>query len=484
MQLVYKPPARRRPDGQLSCSRIRMDERGDMSVNIDHRRRLQNLADVAGMNPDYLRSHRIGPYLAGQVTYNLGEYPARFSLAPTQYDIDLLARFRDEGGRFVQIHEEWSDSLRLLGADKLTSHDPEGLRAFIDLVHSMGIKIILYTSSGYFPATDPDFSPEWCHPDDHLVEVYFDYARCSPASPSWRAYLLPRLERVMDEYEIDGLYDDLGYRREDAERHPHHSYIHPSPEPDSAIDDLLGFIADLVHERGGVLKVHGKTYRGPHYDYFWVGESVSDLDRLRSESKDLRPYVVPCPDMSRAVIESEDDLYLHSVPYMQFPLRIDGRPVTGERAVVHGVRYRPLEKCFWTRHMRAVWQDTRRNPDTPPMYGWWDSHPGRPEARERWFHHYRLYRPMATHGTRAYLEIREGALFPSGLSDRVTASLFVNEQVYLVVANYGRQPARVHSAWQWRDRETNRAGTDLTIAPRSLRYFEREIQDETPVQRA
>ena len=35
--------------------------------------------------------------------------------------------------------------------------------------------------------------------------------RCSPASPGWRAYLLPHVGRVLDEYGVDGLYNDWGY---------------------------------------------------------------------------------------------------------------------------------------------------------------------------------------------------------------------------------------------------------------------------------
>ena len=44
----------------------------------------------------------------------------------------------------------------------------------------------------FFQRTDPDFRPEWAGPHD-LIEIYFDYARCSPASPGWRSYFLPRL---------------------------------------------------------------------------------------------------------------------------------------------------------------------------------------------------------------------------------------------------------------------------------------------------
>lgn len=81
----------------------------------------------------------------------------------------------------------------------------------IDLAHSLGMKAILYAATGFFEATDPDFNPEWADPKAHLVEMHFDYAQCSPAHPGWRAYILPRLERVITEYGVNGLYDDMGY---------------------------------------------------------------------------------------------------------------------------------------------------------------------------------------------------------------------------------------------------------------------------------
>jgi len=72
------------------------------------------------------------------------------------------------------------------------------------------MKIIVYISTGFFERTDPDFREEWARQRD-LVEIYFHYARCSPASPGWRAYLLPRLMDILDRYEVDGFYNDTGY---------------------------------------------------------------------------------------------------------------------------------------------------------------------------------------------------------------------------------------------------------------------------------
>jgi hypothetical protein len=149
--------------------------------------------------------------------------------------------------------------------------------------------------------------------------------------------------------------------------------------------------------------------------------------------------------MSRATIASEDELYLHAIPYLQFPLLLAGRPFTGERAVIPGIDYPPEERCFWTRHCRAIWKHYQANPNGPFSYGWWDSVPGRPEARPTHARWLKQYLPLAEEGTWAWLEIGQSDLFRQTLPTEVAASAFANRELYLVLANYGEQPAQIET---------------------------------------
>lgn len=224
-----------------------------------------------------------------------------------------------------------------------------------------------------------------------------------------------------------------------------------SERNDGALGDLLGLIYAEVNRRGGIFKVHygGATRPATElkvYDYLWVGEGGRNLDTLRKGVKNHPPYVVPCPDMSRAKVENEDELYLQSIPYMQFPLLLAGRPFTGERALIPGIQYQPEETDFWTSHCRAIWKYYQAHPNGPYSYGWWDSVPGRPEARSTHARWLKEYLPMVEEGTWAWLEISESDFFPRPLPENVVASAFANRDLYLVLANYGHEDLEVETS--------------------------------------
>ena len=413
----------------------------------DHRRRLLNIAECERVIKSCMRKHLITGYVPGQVSYNLGEYPCRKPWDPDDNDERELDQLRDGGIRLVQIMEDWNDLLRLFGGDKFTAVNPAGLRRFIDMVHERGMKIILYVSTGYFQRSDPDFREEWAR-SGSVRSIHWDLARCSPASPSWRAYLLPRTLRVMDEYGADGLYNDWGYIP-----------IHNNPNPptkdevlafreaadhDAALEDLVSLVYSEVKRRGNIYKMHADGNNCPRtrtklYDYLWVGEGVNRIDKVRLESKNHSPYVIPCFDLAASKLETEDEMYLSTIPYMQFPLLLAGRPFTGERGVIPGVEYLPEEQDYYLRHFRKIWKYYQQHPNGPFAYGPWDSYPPRPNVKETHARWLKQYLPLVEEGTWAYLEISDSELFPRSLPTDVVASVFANLDTYLVLANYGQK---------------------------------------------
>lgn len=451
----------------------------------DHRRRLQNIGVASRAIRACLRKHLVSNYLPAQCCYNLGEYPCRQPWDPGENDERELDRLREHGIQLIQVFDDWNDSLRLFGGDKYTALNPAGFRRFIDMVHRRGMKIMPYASSCFLQRTDPDFRQEWSRVGDNLVLGYWNMARCSPASPGWRAFLLPRITRILDTYELDGIYIDGGYVQ---------NYRKPSqppaadevpafdetPEYDGAFTDLLALLYAEVQRRGGILKLHVDAADQPRtaglkaYDYLWVGEGVNQVDALRAAVKNHPPYVVPCLDMTFAKIENADEPYLHAIPYLQFPLLQAGRPFTGERGMIPGVEY-ASDQDFWVRRCREAWQHYQAHPQGPYTYGGWDSVPERPETRPTHARWLKQYLPLVEDGTWAWLEISGSDLFAEPLPPDTVASVFANRDLYLVLANYARASARIATgdAYVPVDNPSAPAAKEWLLAPRSLTILRR-----------
>ena len=435
----------------------------------ESRKRLSNIAYAESHVKGCMRRERIRDYIPGQVIYNLGEYPAKFSIRPTEYDYNLIKSLSERGVGLIQLHEEWNDSQRLHGADKFTSHDPEGLKEFIKLCHDFNVKVLPYISSGFFDWRDPDFSEAFSqHGVYELNAFYYRYRCCDAASAEWNAYLMPRLERILDTYEFDGLYNDMGYGCTGA---PEFGYL----DYDPYFEDLLARIYTMVKSRGGIVKMHQGQCVCPKtkervYDYLWVGECVKRAKDLLATAQ-FDPYVIVNPDFRFLEGESEEDLYAMALPSMQFMLRVDGRPVTGERAFVPGVEYINNPGNNETIHFEKMQRWYAEHPDGPHCYSEWSAIPDDPVMRERWFDYLALYRPMVTENTAAYIDIGENSIVRGKLPADVHMTLFVNEDCHLCISNVGDETKTVVLADEWLDRQSHERIRCVTLLHGSVRFL-------------
>jgi hypothetical protein len=448
----------------------------------DHRNRLLNIGICRRAIQNCLRKHLISNYLPAQCCYNLGEYPSREPWNVSEYDAQELDRLRDHGIQLIQVFDEWNDSLRLFGADKYTAVNPDGFRKFIRLVHDRGMRIMTYGSSCFLQRTDPDFRQEWSRDGDNLVVGYWNMARCSPSSAGWRAFLLPRLVKILDDYELDGIYIDGGYvqnLRKTLTTPTKDEVIafEETAEHDGAFADLLALIYSEVKRRGGILKLHVDGADQPRtaglkvYDYLWVGEGVGQADGLRAAVRNHEPYVVPCIDLTFAKVENDDEPFLHSIPYMQFPVLQAGRPFTGERGMIPGVKYAG-EGDFWVKRCLDAWKSYQAHPQGPHSYGTWDAVPGRPETQTTHAKWLKRYMPLVEEGTWAWLEIGQNSIFRNALPPQVVASAFANRDLHLVLANYGTTPVSLETTELFADSESpQQTAKAWILAGRTLRIL-------------
>ena len=415
---------------------------------------------------------RIHDYLPGQANYNLGEYPLFVSAAPTDYDRELIPRLAKMGVQILQVHEEWNDPMRFHGADKYSSPDPAGMKAFIRLCHENNIRVLAYVSSGYFAKTDPDYRPEFSSKDFSWKFNCYDYTEGCHASAAWRAYVLPRTLNVMDEYGFDGIYNDWGYDGYD-QADPTGDCRLPEGFVDPLAEDFLAQIYSEVKKRGGIYKMHCDRNNAPPCkskvcDYLWIGEFAQSAP---GTGKHFLPYVVPCQDRHFDASRHLSDYLALTVPFMQFPLLKTGRPILGNCGHVPGVTYYGGdEQAFY----EAVGRYMQAHPDGPFVYSLWSSIPDEPDEWTTWENAMALYAPMTKENTAAYIELRECPAILSPIPERVYASVFVNENVYLVLSNLTEAPYTLILAEPWRDRETGKTGRQFTVPQGKLLYLLKE----------
>ena len=415
--------------------------------------------------------------MPGQVTYNLGDYPASFSISPTEYDYEMLKELAENGVELLQIHEEWNDAIRCLGADKFSSFDKSGMKKFTDLCHSFGIKIIPYISTGYFEETDPDFREDFTREEFALRHDYFNYRKCYAGSPTWRQYLLNNIYKMLDEYEFDGVYNDWGYdglvyakKKMIAEgRYPNEFSIIDMPY-DPILEDLLSEIYSEVKHRGGIVKIHADLNnttptKDKVYDYLWIGEHTGSSNF--GIGKGYEPYVIPCRDVKDPT-KTDTDYYARLIPFMQFPLLKRGRPITG--VGVDTPHFFEKEEGDYKRWCR-IKEYHAKNPNGPHCYSLWSSIPDNPMDYENFCKYLSLYKPMVTENSVAYIELRECLDILSPLPEDVYVSMFVNEEKYIAASNLTAADYTLELSEIWENRETKEKGTKFTIKPNELLFL-------------
>lgn len=436
-------------------------------TELKQQARIENIRLAEKTNKKYLRRIRVSDYLAGQAIYNLGDYPDKVIASPTDYDRALIEKMAKAGVSLIQLHEDWNDACRLYGADKFSAVDEEGMKAFVRLCHDNGIKVIAYVSSGYFQETDPDFREEFTSIKRAFKNNYFCYRKGNHGNAAWRAYVIPKTLEAMDRYGFDGIFNDWGY-----DGYVPGSHCHMDKDfYDADVEDMLVQIYSEIKKRGGIYKLHcdrnnPAPCKDKVYDYLWVGEAITKLEP--GFGKDYPGYVVPCQDRHFYEGNTLEDYIAYTVPFMQFPLLKTGRPIRGKNTELENVTYYGGdEQDFY----KAVGEYMDAHPDGPYVYSLWSSIPDDPDEFNCWSRYFALYKPMVSENSLAYIELRDCDLILSPIPNELYASMFVNEETYLVVSNLTNEPYTLDLEGIWEDRVTKKTASSFEIASQRISFF-------------
>ena len=388
-------------------------------TNEDHRKRLNNIRFIEKTAEKVQRKHLIAHYIQGQFVWPSNRFDE-------SRDEDILKLVAENGVGLIQLWEKVSrkdhregehpDLWEMhLGQKMYRPYSKEECEKFIKTAHKYGLKVLPYTSTNFYRIAGSDFNPAWALPREaDLCEVL---AHCSAASPGWRERIIRQYAEILDEYEFDGIYIDAGYVRPSDYMRLEPYYLpeqklcedevlafDESASHDGAMEDMLALIYDEVKTRGGVLKLHKEGIDTIHsdmklYDYLWVGEAVESIDYIREKTKNYRPYVVPDYNFE---LKDDDERYLNTIPFMQFPVVRNGTMGIGSYEAA----------C----------------PDF--------------ERQLKWL---KIYKELTSIGTWCYMDIDcEALVTAKGKNTVLTA--YVNRDIYVVVANFGNTDDEIRFA--------------------------------------
>lgn len=204
----------------------------------------------------------------------------------------LLDYLKRVGVNTLVFHENWTE-IQAYGSTKL--HDQD-LRELVAACHAADIKLLLYF--GYLFS---DIAPEWAAYSDQVLSMprrggyrrkdFPQTAYISCPGSIWNEYLLTSIARMIDEYDIDGVYLDgttepwgcanelhgCGYVGEDGKRH--RTY------PIFATRDLMRRMRQIVKSRkpDGLISAHmSASVTMPtlaFVDDYWDGEQLDVKER-------------------------------------------------------------------------------------------------------------------------------------------------------------------------------------------------------------
>jgi hypothetical protein len=158
---------------------------------------------------------------------------------------------------------------------------------------------------------------------------------------------------------------------------------------------------------------------------------------------------------------------------MQFPLLTRGRPFEGRRVTedipYYGSKGPNSEYGFGLRALEYA----KSHPNGPYIYSFWSAIPPLQGDYEAWDHYHALYAPMVEENSVAYIELRVCDDILSPLPETVYASMFVNEETYLVVSNFTGKDYTLDLSAPWTDRITQERRASFTVPNEAIIFLKK-----------
>lgn len=213
------------------------------------------------------------------------------------YEIDYAEQCAAAGAKWLILHEEWT-VIQNYGRPQ----DEEKFKKFVEKCHNLGMKVMVYFGYEYASLV-PEFSR---NADDYLIKtVKGSFAGGWQRTPYQRDFMvcyqggysdemIKRVEHVMDDYGVDGIYTDgtfvpwecanenhgCGWRDKNGELHIGYPVL--------AVREHVKKLYATIKKRGGILDTHQSSCcimpTLAFCDSYYDGENIQGLLKSKPEA--------------------------------------------------------------------------------------------------------------------------------------------------------------------------------------------------------
>ena len=270
---------------------------------------------------------------------------------------------KEKGVTTLILHEKWNKCQNWFELSEFTAHQ---LHTIVDECHKRGIKVLPYF--GYELST---MAPQWSELQDKVkmvdekgameggwwrVPFQRDYVVCYHSE--YEALFLNGMEKLMDEFHIDGVYLDsitfprLCYSTEhgcgwyDPQGRLHGSYCLKT------LRRMFRRLYEIVQSRGGEINVHSFGYLNfltiPYIHQNWYGENLQ-FDRMHGDTEDVKLDYFRAEYLGRNMGAPVEFIAYENRPLWTFEQAL-------ACSVLHGILPRPNEIHHPLELMSRVWK--------------------------------------------------------------------------------------------------------------------------------
>jgi len=341
--------------------------------------------------------------------------------------IPLLDEAKKSGVGVVKVHSYWADINKTSPFRPANQAAEADYRKLIKLCHDRGLKFIAYVSPAWVKL-NKDYNTAWEFSDKSTApDKPVKWGQVCTGSPEWRNYFFSNVQKMFNDYPIDGIYVDIGVNNAEEARctkKDHiHAFTHDVPGRASS-KDMINRLYSLCRKNNKLMYLFAESHDNFEdiCDMQYVGESTPSMAAHVDRHRKLKGNIFFLPMYHGFTYYSPREVYAYTMVLGHFPLASYSEQKTWNM------------EFTWFKHFLGIWS------------------------------------AMSKDGTHIYRDVKKSPLIKNAPAGTMLTA-FVNTDTYLVVANFGNTPVEYVFTQTLEDMENGKKSTSFTISERDFRIF-------------